>query len=122
MEKEKFLSIVSQFDIPGTVVDIKPLGNGLINDTFKVTTQENNCPDYVLQHINNAIFTDVDMLMHNIVAVTTHIRKKLEEKGETDINRKVLNFRPAKQSGKYYFCDENGKYWRIISCHAVGFA
>ncbi len=114
MEKEKLLSIVSRFDVPGTVADVKPLGNGLINDTFKVTTLEGDCPDYVLQHVNNAIFTDVDMLMDNIVAVTSHIRKKLEEKGETDINRKVLNFRPARQGGKYYFRDSDGKYWRVM--------
>ena len=35
------------------------------------------------------------MLQANINAVTTHIRKKLEEKGEKDIERKVLHFFPA---------------------------
>ena len=114
MEKEELFSIVSKFDIQGTVTDIKPLGNGLINDTFKVTTGESDSPDYVLQHVNNAIFTDVNMLMHNIVAVTSHIRKKLEEKGETDITRKVLNFRPVKGTDKYYHRTDDDKYWRIM--------
>ena len=44
--------IISQFDITGTVNEVKPLGNGLINDTYKVTTQEEDAPDYVLQRIN----------------------------------------------------------------------
>ena len=70
--------IISQFDIIGTVNEIKPLGNGLINDTYKVTTIEDDAPDYVLQRINDSIFTDVDLLQHNIEEVTTHIRQQLE--------------------------------------------
>ena len=34
------LSIVSHFQMQGTVREIKPLGSGLINDTYKVTTVE----------------------------------------------------------------------------------
>ena len=72
------LSIVSHFQLTGTVQEIKPLGAGLINDTYKVTTLEADAPDYVLQRINHAIFQDVEMLQANINAVTTHIRRKLE--------------------------------------------
>lgn len=111
MEQSELQHIASQFDIKGNIVEIKPLGNGLINTTYKVVT-EGDAPDYVLQHVNNAIFPDVDMLMDNIVAVTTHIRKKLEAKHTEDIDRKVLHFVPCKD-GKYYFLHE-GKYWRIM--------
>ena len=76
------LSIVSHFQLQGTVQEIKPLGAGLINDTYKVSTLGTDAPDYVLQRINHAIFQNVEMLQANIDAVTTHIRKKLEEKGE----------------------------------------
>ena len=34
------LSIVSKFKVQGTVGEIKPLGAGLINDTYKVNTTE----------------------------------------------------------------------------------
>ena len=100
MDKEQLLAIVAQFAIEGHVAEVKPLGNGLINDTFKVTTAESDAPDYVLQHVNDAIFQDVDMLMANIVAVTSHIRGKLEARGETDIDRKVPTFIPT-PAGKY---------------------
>ena len=73
------LSIVSHFQLQGTVQEINPLGAGLINDTYKVSTLEADAPDYVLQRINHAIFQNVEMLQANINAVTTHIRKKLEE-------------------------------------------
>ncbi len=105
-------NIVSNFSIKGTVDEITPLGAGLINDSYRITTKESDHPDYVLQRINHAIFQNVEMLQKNISAVTTHIRKKLEEKGETDIERKVLSFIPASDGKYYYFDGEN--YWRIM--------
>ena len=81
-------SIVSHFNTKGTVNEIQPLGSGLINDTYKVTTLEADAPDYVLQRVNHAIFQNVEMLQANIEAVTRHIRKKLVEKGADDIDRK----------------------------------
>ena len=38
------LSIVSKFKVQGTVGEIKPLGAGLINDTYKVNTTEADQP------------------------------------------------------------------------------
>ena len=103
--------IVSRFAIEGEVVSVDPLGSGLINDTYKVTTAGDS-PDYVLQRINNAIFKDVALLQGNIGAVTAHIRKKLEAAGEDDIDRKVLRFISLKDSELTYLEDE-GKFWRV---------
>jgi hypothetical protein len=69
METIDTAGILAQFEIEGKVKEVKPLGNGLINDTYHVVT-EGNSPDYVLQRINNAIFQDVDLLQHNIEVVT----------------------------------------------------
>ena len=106
-------SILAQFEIRGVVTDVKPLGNGLINDTHLVITEGDDAPDYVLQRINNAIFQDVDLLQHNIEVVTAHIRRKLEADGTADINRKVLQFVRARD-GKTYYRDEAGRYWRVM--------
>lgn len=111
MEQKDLQHIANQFEIVGNVTEVKPLGNGLINTTYKVVT-EGSAPDYVMQHINTDIFPDVDMLMNNIVAVTGHIRKKLEAKNTADIDRKVLKFVPCKD-GKYYY-NHDGKVWRIM--------
>ncbi len=110
--KELLNSVVKHFDLKGKIESIKPLGNGLINDTYIVRT-EGDAPDYVLQRINHNIFTDVDTLMTNIKEVTSHIRKKLEEAGEDDIDRKVLTFVPNNVDGKYYFFDGEN-YWRVM--------
>ncbi|MGI6794365.1 phosphotransferase enzyme family protein [Bacteroides sp. KG68] len=106
------LSMVSHFQLKGTTGTVNPLGSGLINDTYKVTTVEADAPDYVLQRVNHAIFRDVDMLQANIEAVTRHIRKKLEQQGEADIERKVLHFLPADTGKTYWHDGEN--YWRMM--------
>ena len=102
--------IVLQFDLNGQVDSIKPLGNGLINDTYKVTTTDG--PSYVLQRINHHIFKDVDLLQKNIVSVTSHIRSKLEAAGAVDVDRKVLTFISLKDSDLTYYFDGES-YWRI---------
>lgn len=108
--KEDLLRILDQFQLKEKVVSVEPFGNGHINDTLKVTV-ENNEVKYVLQRINHLIFNNVDMLQNNIHTVTTHIRRKLEEKGVADIDRKVLTFLPAKDGKNYYF--DGDSYWRV---------
>ena len=102
--------IVLQFDLNGQIDAIKPLGNGLINDTYKVTTTDG--PSYVLQRINHHIFKDVDLLQKNIVSVTSHIRSKLEVAGAADVDRKVLTFIPLRNSDLTYYFDGES-YWRV---------
>ena len=111
MEQKELQQIASHFQIEGNIVEVKPLGNGLINTTYMVVT-EGDAPNYVLQNINVAIFPDVELLMNNIVAVTGHIRAKLEAAGADDIDRKVLKFVPC-QCGKFYY-EHDGKFWRVM--------
>ncbi|MCM1110102.1 MAG: aminoglycoside phosphotransferase family protein [Clostridium sp.] len=108
------LPIIEKFDIEGRVSEVKPLGEGLINDTFVVRT-EGDTPDYVLQRVNHHVFTDVEGLQHNIEAVTRHIRAKLTAAGADDIDRRVLRFIPLKDSEKTYWYDaDNDAYWRMM--------
>ena len=44
MEQNQLHHIAQQFKIKGNVVEVKPLGNGLINTTYKVVTDGDN-PD-----------------------------------------------------------------------------
>ena len=94
MTTEQLITIADKFAINGNITAIKPLGNGLINDTFKVDTDGTEA--YVLQRINNAIFKDVDLLQHNIECATAHIRKK---------GAMTLTFLPCKATGKTYWTD-----------------
>lgn len=109
---ETYLQILKQFQLQqaDSILSVEPFGNGHINDTWKVCLAGGEAK-YILQRINHHIFTDVDMLQRNIRLVTSHIRNKLEARGEGDINRKVLTFLPA-ADGKYYYSDGQS-YWRV---------
>ena len=101
--KERLLDIASRFELEGRITDIKPLGEGFINDTYVVTT-EGDAPDYILQRKNHVIFPDVPGMMENIKAVTEHIKAKV-----ADPLRETLTVIPAKD-GRLYV-QEGDNFW-----------
>ncbi len=105
-------TIAAHFVNADQIDAILPLGNGLINDTYKIMMKGEKGPKYVLQHINDKVFTDVEMLQRNIERVTDHIRRKYEAAGVSDINRRVLHFLKA-DTGKTYI-KEGEEYWRVM--------
>ena len=109
-DNDQFKEIVFQFVEKNDQTEVRPLGAGHINDSFKVKSGDT---EYVLQRINHHIFKDVPQLQNNILRVTNHVRQKLEEKNVSDIDRKVLNFLPT-HDGKLYYKDTEGNYWRLM--------
>lgn len=108
---DKINEAIEAIDFKGRVIDYKRFGSGHINDTFLLTCQEeDNIIRYILQRMNNDIFTDVKGLMENITGVTAFLRRKIEEaNGNPD--RETLNVIWTKD-GKSYFEDSAGFYWR----------
>lgn len=92
------MAVVEKFNYQGRPIDIKKLGNGHINTTFKFTT---SVKEYVLQQINTTVFPNVEELMSNIRKVTDHIACKH--------NSGVL---VKAKNHKYYIC-HNGEYYRM---------
>src|SRR5690554_4962468 len=109
-EKNQLKEIVFQFIEPNDNVEIKPLGKGHINDSYKVDAGEN---EYVLQRVNHHIFKNVPELQNNIHRVTSHIRAKLTEQGVADVDRRVLTLVPTHE-GILYYKDAAGDYWRLM--------
>ncbi len=97
---EKLFEICNSFNLGGSIINVFPYGNGHINKTYLVSTD--NKRKYVLQQINNTVFPDVDALMNNIVLATKH----LENKGFETLH--VVNY----IDGKPYLYEDN-KYYRV---------
>ncbi len=95
--------VFKQFNFP---TDINTYGNGHINDTFLVDTD----PKCIVQRINSNVFKDPEAVMENIVAVTEHIRKKVEEEGG-DTEREVLTVIPT-IDGKPFYKATDEDYFR----------
>lgn len=94
---------IYQFNIEGKPVYCRPIGNGHINYTFQVCTDLNT--RYILQRINTHVFKNPVALMQNVIAVTEHIGKKIDDP------RMCLHFLKARD-GKYFYVDERKRYWR----------
>ncbi|MDU1889506.1 MAG: aminoglycoside phosphotransferase family protein [Dysgonomonas sp.] len=109
----RLTQVGNQFTFEGTVKEIRPLGEGLINDTFFVET-EGNSPNYILQRKNKNIFKDIPAMMDNIHKVTTHLKKKIAAQGG-DLMREALTVTPTKDN-KLYYKDEDSEYWAACVC------
>lgn len=106
----ELINIAEQFKLDGKIQEIKPLGEGFINDTFVVRT-EGDGPDYILQRKNKSIFPDIPGMMDNIERVTAHLRKKVEAAGGNPDEEVLRVVRTA--AGVPYFTDDAGDYWAM---------
>ena len=97
-----FQNIVTKFCVDGALTDCVRYGEGHINDTFKVTTEENGKEvHYILQRINSRLFPDVEKLMHNIALVTDFCRRSVLARGG-DPMRECLTLIRTKDNKAYY--------------------
>ncbi|MCY1634345.1 MULTISPECIES: phosphotransferase enzyme family protein [Marinifilum] len=109
--KDKLFDVASKFVLEGKIEDIKPLGEGFINDTFLITTEGEESPNYILQRKNTNIFKDVPGMMGNIQKVTAHLKAKIKAAGG-DTSREAMTINVTEE-GLPYFADENNDYWTI---------
>lgn len=106
-----FHSICINFEITGTYVSCERYGEGHINDTFRLTVNAGEKEvHYILQRINNRLFTDVEKLMRNIELVTDFCRKSVEARGG-DPQRECLTLIRTKDGKAYYSDGKN--YFRM---------
>ena len=93
--------IVSKFTIvSGKEVKIIKWGNGHINDTYRVITDDSDAPDYILQRINEDVFPEVEKLMSNQEAVIRHAANELFQP--------LVKVVSSEDDEKYLFRNEEG--------------
>ncbi len=110
-----FPSILRRFQIEGAPGEVEPFGSGHIHETFKVSfSSPGGRAHYILQRINKNIFPEPEPLQENIQRVTTHLARKLRERGVSDYENRVLRLYPTKE-GKTYYVDETGHFWRVYN-------
>ncbi len=98
------LDIVYRFKLQGTPIGCIEFGSGHINKTYLVVT---NLPHlYILQNVNTQTFRDPQGLMRNVILVTEHIRKKVQDP------RQVLHLIPT-LDGQQYILEEGSALWRM---------
>lgn len=113
MLDRKLCQVIEQFALYGDLVLIKRLGSGHINNSYLCTFDQGGRPvRYTLQCINERVFAHPEEVVENIVAVTTHIRRRLCEAGDQHASRHVLTLVPTRTGG-WYVKDAEGQVWRV---------
>ncbi|HNS30626.1 MAG TPA: aminoglycoside phosphotransferase family protein [Tenuifilaceae bacterium] len=85
---------------------IEPLGNGHINETYKLTLIGNPLP-FVLQKINANVFRNPQTLVNTHLKLQNALSGK---KGDFEIPRIIPN-----QHGEYLTADKMGNPWRLTN-------
>ncbi|MFZ2406344.1 MAG: aminoglycoside phosphotransferase family protein, partial [Methylobacter sp.] len=99
------LPIASRF--ANAVTGITPLGNGLINDTYLVTTPSSR---FVLQRINRTVFAAPEQIMANLTTLNRH----LAQKSGAPVKLQIPEILKTRDNDTLYR-DQNGDCWRALS-------
>lgn len=101
------------FEIGGKYISCKELSTGNINCTYQVNyIRDSLNKSYIVQRINDKVFTNPEKLMDNIVAVTDYVRENIKRK-DLSTKRFVLRVFLTKDEGKPFYRDPTGGYWRV---------
>ncbi len=105
---------IKGFATEGSLRDIRPYGNGHINDTYLASFQAGRGCDkrYILQRMNHNIFKNPTLLMENVVGVTEYLRGIILAQGG-DPDRETLNVVRTLEGSSYYE-DEEHNFWRVF--------
>jgi len=112
--QDQGLSVIEHFSLEGKFVSLRPFGEGHIHDTYLARYDVFAAPRrYILQRLNLHVFGNPEILMDNIIRVTTHIRTKLKTLNIPDADRRTLTLAPTKEGGLYYKSPQ-GDVWRMF--------
>jgi N-acetylhexosamine 1-kinase len=102
------INVLKHYTFGKNVTEIKPFGNGNINKTYLIKTD--NDKKYILQEINTRVFKKPKEVMRNIELVTNHIRGIHQE---NDISSDDAVLKIFYTINKESYVKENNRYWRV---------
>jgi len=116
---DNLVAVAGHFALQGRVIDVRPFGNGNINDTFLATMDARGTSEeekhFVLQRINTLVFRRPDLVMRNMRIATEHIRNRLRHAADSKGRRWEVPVVLSAQNGRDHWLDADGSFWRAIS-------
>lgn len=101
-------AIASCFALPAAVTSITPLGNGNVNDTYRVDTASGDC--FVLQRLNTAVFPQPELVMANLIALAHHVKAKGDQAG-----CQMPSPIHLRNGGECLLRQPDGSAWRLLT-------
>lgn len=107
-----FKDLLTAYGLDSGTARIQSLGSGHIHDTYLVDRSGSNDPPLVLQRMNQTVFSDIGLLMHNFELITAHIAYKNRKAGKDPAKSGLLLLEA--EEGRSWIGNENSGYWRMF--------
>jgi len=98
-------TIAKQFT-SAAIKEVSALGNGLINDTFLVKTEQKK---FILQRINTQVFLHPGLIMENLDTLHQHLKAIPAKAVKLNIPNYI-----ATHNKQAYYLDKEANFWRAL--------
>lgn len=105
---QELVAIAEAFVLPGRVTTIALLGNGNVNDTFRVQTTAG--PNFVLQRLNTQVFPQPQLVMRNLLVLSDHAQQRPVAGQRWEVPQVIAN----RQNGEPWV-ETEGQFWRMLT-------
>jgi len=113
-QEKQLQDISKKFQIYGEILHAETLKIGHINETYTATYDQGGTRvRYIHQKINKNVFKNPGAVMKNVMRVTSHILKKLEDQSVRHLTRRCLIVIPTRD-GHSFFQNHEGEVWRTF--------
>jgi Ser/Thr protein kinase RdoA (MazF antagonist) len=107
--------IAARFALGGAIAAIEPLGNGNVNDTYRVTLSGDPGRRFVLQRLNTTVFPHPERVMGNIAALGNHLEGRLAEEPAGPGRRWEVPRLIAPMGSAHHWVQDGDDVWRLTT-------
>ncbi len=112
----ELVAVAERFHLPGTITAIEPLGNGNVNDTYRVVTEGEGRWQFVLQRLNTHVFREPELVMANLLVLADHVVARLEQPpGHLEGRRWEIPRAVRTLEGGDHWLRHGDDFWRTIT-------
>jgi Ser/Thr protein kinase RdoA (MazF antagonist) len=109
------LAIAGAFSLPGAITAIDPLGQGNVNDTYRVSCA---CPDgtashFVLQRLNTHVFKHPEWVMANMALLSHHTAGLAWPQAARSRRWELPRLVPTRAGADWL--SSAGEFWRLLT-------
>ena len=104
----ELVAIAEAFALPGRVTAMAPLGNGNVNDTYRVDTASGD--RFVLQRLNTQVFAQPQLVMRNLQVLSDHAQQRPMAGQRWEVPQVIAN----RHTGEPWV-ETGGGFWRLLT-------
>ncbi len=112
---KNIIETAKQFEIQGDIADIREYGNGNINQTYRITTDQKENKYFILQCVNTRVFPEPKFVMRNMRIVTEHIYERVKTSDIASIRGWKVPRVIRTDTGQDYHIAPDQTFWRMMN-------